>query len=215
MNPIRSASGTLPAPGGRRDGFTLIELILVMALLVAVAGMLAPSLGGFFRGRALDAEARRVVTLSRYARSAAINEGVPMLLWIDPLNRTYGIVEEVNYTGREPRRLTYQLAPRLTLEIDTASANPATSGGGVIGSDGALLPVTGAMATAARSGMPMIRFQPDGFIDPNSPAALWLREQDPAGGDSREPAAGLVWITQNLNRTGYEIQTNQFAWVRP
>ncbi len=38
--------------------FTLIELIMVMTLLVVVVAVAAPSLAGFFRGRAVNAEAR-------------------------------------------------------------------------------------------------------------------------------------------------------------
>src|SRR5262249_9004612 len=39
-------------------GFTLIELILVMALLTVAVSVTAPALSNFFRGRALDSEAR-------------------------------------------------------------------------------------------------------------------------------------------------------------
>ena len=38
-------------------GFTLIELILVLALLVVIAAMTIPRMTGFIQGRALDAEA--------------------------------------------------------------------------------------------------------------------------------------------------------------
>ena len=214
MHPARSAARKPSAPHGVRAGFTLIELILVMALLVAVAGMLAPSLGGFFRGRALDAEARRFITLARYARGAAAADGVPMLLWIDPANRTYGVVEEFSLTGAEPRRLTYELAPRLLLEVDLAASAGGVAAANPANPAGIVLPLSGTLANAARAGMPMIRFQPDGFLDPSSPTALWLREEDGVGSASDDPAAGVVWITQTLNRTGYEIQTNQFAWVR-
>ena len=50
---------------GSRRGFTLIELVLVMTLLIVVISFSAPSLGKFFRGRALDGEARRLLSLSR------------------------------------------------------------------------------------------------------------------------------------------------------
>jgi prepilin-type N-terminal cleavage/methylation domain-containing protein len=46
--------------------FTLIELILVMALLSIVLAVSAPALSGFFRGRTADAAARRLVSLIRY-----------------------------------------------------------------------------------------------------------------------------------------------------
>ena len=41
----------------RRGGFTLIELVLVMALLVVAISVTAPVLSRFFRGRTLDSEA--------------------------------------------------------------------------------------------------------------------------------------------------------------
>ena len=44
-----------------RRGFTLIELILVMALLTVVISLTAPRLSRFFHGRTLDSEARRLL----------------------------------------------------------------------------------------------------------------------------------------------------------
>ena len=43
-----------------RRGFTLVELILVLALLVVITSIAVPSLSNFVRGRALDSEARRL-----------------------------------------------------------------------------------------------------------------------------------------------------------
>ena len=65
---------TLPTGRTRSDtdrAFTLIELVLVMTLLVVVVAIAAPSLAGFFRGRALDAEARRLLSLTRQGQSRA------------------------------------------------------------------------------------------------------------------------------------------------
>ena len=75
-------SRTRSADARGRGGFTLIELILVMAVLAIVLAIIAPSLGNFFRGRTLDSEARRFVSLTRYAESRAVSEGSPMLLWM-------------------------------------------------------------------------------------------------------------------------------------
>src|ERR1700743_3614114 len=41
--------------------FTLIELIMVMALLVVAVCLVAPRMSDFIRGRALDSEARRLM----------------------------------------------------------------------------------------------------------------------------------------------------------
>src|SRR5689334_18148384 len=55
-----------------KRAFTLIELILVMALLAIVMAVSAPALSNFMRGRTLDSEARRFVSLTRYGQSRAV-----------------------------------------------------------------------------------------------------------------------------------------------
>ena len=77
---------------------TLIELTLVMALLLIVFGVALPSLKGFFRGRSLDSEARRFLSLTRYGQSRAVSEGVPMILWMRPRQGTYGLEQEPGYS---------------------------------------------------------------------------------------------------------------------
>src|SRR3954471_10738870 len=79
------------SPWSFSSGFTLIELILVMALLSVVLAVSAPALSGFFRGRSIDAEARRLVSLIRYGQSRAVSEGVPVVLWINTRQGTYGL----------------------------------------------------------------------------------------------------------------------------
>jgi prepilin-type N-terminal cleavage/methylation domain-containing protein len=59
----------------RSDGFTLLELILVMVIISAVLGMAAPSLNGFFSSRKAHDAAAGILSLIRYARSQAITEG--------------------------------------------------------------------------------------------------------------------------------------------
>src|SRR5437773_1580616 len=81
-----------------RAAFTLIELILVMALLSIVLAFAAPALSSFFRGRTIDSEARRLVSLIRYGQSRAVSEGVPIILWIDARKNTYGLQHEPGFT---------------------------------------------------------------------------------------------------------------------
>lgn len=97
---------------------TLIELILVMAVMVIAFALLAPSLGNFFRGRTLDSEARRFLSLSRYARSRAVSEGVPMVLWLDPSQHAYGLAEEFSYSAQDEKAVRYQLATDVELELE-------------------------------------------------------------------------------------------------
>ncbi len=191
--------------GGEATGtraLTLIELILVMAVMVIAFALLAPSLGNFFRGRTLDSEARRFLSLSRYARSRAVSEGVPMVLWLDPSQRAYGLAEEFSYSAQDEKALRYQLATDVELELELdqrarSSSQPLPT------MPWGLSPGGNAVA---------IRFQPDGFISEESPLGLWLRQRErPGSGNGPRPA---LWITQDPNRVRYEIQTNHLAFVR-
>jgi prepilin-type N-terminal cleavage/methylation domain-containing protein len=167
---------------GGRPAFTMIELILVMALLAIVAALASPSLSNFFKGRALDSEARRFMTLTRYAQSRAVTEGVPMLLWMDAEEGRYGLTMEPGYfEGSDDKAVEYSLAKNLTLEI------PAGANQGLGQAQRAKLE-TGAA-------LPLIRFQTDGFITPSSPDYVTIKE----GGSNS------VVIVQGRNKLHYEI----------
>jgi prepilin-type N-terminal cleavage/methylation domain-containing protein len=66
----------------RERGFTLIEILAVMAILALVAAFVVPSMGGF-RARALRAEARQIAAQLELARQRAIVTGVPHRVWLE------------------------------------------------------------------------------------------------------------------------------------
>jgi type IV fimbrial biogenesis protein FimT len=80
----------------RRRAFTLIELVLVLALLVVITSLAAPAMSNFIRGRALDSEARRLFSLMHAAQSRAVSEGMPMVLWVDEKSGSYGFEAETS-----------------------------------------------------------------------------------------------------------------------
>jgi len=75
----------------RRGAFTLIELIIVMALLAIAIAIGAPRLAKFFHGQTVAEEGQRLLALTRYGQSRAASEGLPMILWMNPANGTYGL----------------------------------------------------------------------------------------------------------------------------
>src|SRR5208282_2587596 len=75
-------------------GFTLIELILILALLVIITSLAAPAMSRFIRGRALDSESLRLFALMHAAQSRAVSEGMPMVVWVDQKQDAYGLSEE-------------------------------------------------------------------------------------------------------------------------
>lgn len=163
-------------------GFTLIELIFVMALLAIAAALVAPRMVSFFRGRALQLEAQRLLALTHYGQSRAVAEGVPVLLWLNPQDSTYGLNLQSGYVEDDTRAASYTLDSSLTLEAPTTGTSPVSE----LGDEKLGLP----------EGLPVIRFNPTGFFDEISQPKIVLRQGDEAA----------LQLVQTPNRLGYEIQ---------
>ena len=134
--------------------FTLIELILVLALLVIITSIAAPAMSNFIRGRAMDSEARRLIALMHAAQSRAGSEGMPMVLWVDEKQGAYGLQAET--TGRSGDPKAEDLSVDSTLQIAILNA--------------------GMTAPTTFNNLPAIRFLPDGTVDENSPQMLQLTD---------------------------------------
>jgi len=67
----------------KANAFTLIELILVMALLTTLAALVAPQLMNSSRGRELNNQAMALLAATEYARTEAISRGMPVTLWVE------------------------------------------------------------------------------------------------------------------------------------
>ncbi|MGD0650142.1 MAG: prepilin-type N-terminal cleavage/methylation domain-containing protein [Verrucomicrobiia bacterium] len=168
----------------RRDAFTLIELILVLAVLSVVIALGAPTLSRFFRGRTIEEEGQRLLALTRYGQSRAVSECLPMVLWMNPADGTYGVRVQDGYNAGDAKSQTtygsgnlsgvgkdvrFQLPDRLRFELEQ---------GGRI-----------------QNQMANIRFAPDGSIDENSLHRVVIRQDD---GD-------WTAIVQSENQLNYVI----------
>lgn len=60
---------------GEGQGFSLLELVVVLVLLSLFIALIAPSLSRFSRSVELKAAAKKVAAILRYSRSEAINKG--------------------------------------------------------------------------------------------------------------------------------------------
>jgi type II secretion system protein H len=132
--------------------FTLIELILVLALIVIAVSLAAPALSGFVRGQALDSEARRLLALAHAGQARAVSEAMPMMLWLDEAKRAYGL--EAETTGKDGDAKAENLAVDENVQLAVLNA--------------------GATATTTFKNLPAIRFLADGTVDENSPQTLRL-----------------------------------------
>ncbi len=140
----------------RRCAFTLIELILVLALLVIITSMAAPPMAKFIRGRALDTEARRMISFMHAAQSRAVSEGMPMMLWINEQTGAYGSAAEASGQNGDPKADQLMLDSTLAIAVQN----------------------TGLGASTMFNNLPAIRFLADGTIDENSPQTLKLTDSD-------------------------------------
>ena len=97
---------------------TLIELILVMAVLATLFAVSTPALSGFFAGQRLREEGRRFLALTVAGRNDAIAHAVPYVLRIDPRARTYRLEPTVTYQETPGQPMVYRLAEDLRFELD-------------------------------------------------------------------------------------------------
>jgi len=186
------ATGMRPLAGNtRRAGaFTLVELILVMAILVIAVSIVMPTMSKFFGGRALDSEVKRFMALIHYGQVRAVGEGVPMVLWIDPAHNSYGLRQDYAF-GNDPKAIENTLAKGLTLDVsrNNARAALANSQSGRVATGQAL---------RRQNILPSIYFQPDGTVNSAlSVSGVMLKDVD----------SGPVWIVPSDSELGYELQS--------
>ena len=80
--------------GFPQRGFTLLEILLVMALIAAISLVIAgATMGGFDRLR-LDSTAKEIASELRHARARALASGEPQQFVIDPRARTWQSAED-------------------------------------------------------------------------------------------------------------------------
>ena len=176
----RSLQLSIPPSIEFSAGFTLIELVLVMMLMVVAISIVAPRMSGFIRGQALGSEARRLEALMDAGEARAVSEGMPMVLWFDAKQNECGLEEETPPKGDDPKAEQVEVSEYVQISLSTASA-----------SSGA----PGASGTTTFHNLPAIRFLPDGTVDENSPQMLRLTD-----------AKGhVLWLIESRDRSGYEI----------
>src|SRR5210317_1733873 len=165
------------------DGFTLVELIMVMVVLAGVMAVAAPSLSKFFRNSALNDEARRIVGLIELARREAISTGYPMQVWFDLENQWFGIRELSGQESglndpadRQARtgKYFFELDTHLEIELDRS--------------------------TMVNQTLPSIIYFPDGNLETSSLPGFFLKNKK--RDDQR------LQIVRSPNWLRYEIRKN-------
>lgn len=77
------------APLSGQRGVSLLEMLLVIALIAATGVLAAATLGGGFAGMQLRSSAKEIAAQLRYTRTQAIATGEPQRFAIDPAAHTW------------------------------------------------------------------------------------------------------------------------------
>jgi prepilin-type N-terminal cleavage/methylation domain-containing protein len=168
-----------------RRAFTLIELIFVLVLLAIGALFVTSNMTSFFRGRVLNFEARRMLSLTHYAQSRAVSEGVPMILWINPTASTYGLSVQSSFNdpGVDTHAVSYKAESSLTFAVPTGVTPPVSE------QDDERLGINDEAVS-------FIRFTPDGFFDDSSVTKIIIRAGSVPG----------LELVPMVNRLAYELR---------
>jgi hypothetical protein len=165
-----------------------------MALLTVVISLTAPSLSRFFRGRTLDSEARRLLALTRSGQSRAVSEGMPMDLWVNAEEGTFGLEAEPSFETTDPKAVEFTVDSGLTLEVvNKTVVAPLNNVSRLRQVSTASTP----RVKLARANLPTIRFLPDGSLGENSPQMLRVTSTD----------GGSLWVAQSRDGINYEIRS--------
>ena len=134
--------------------FTLIELVLVMGIITLMVTIIAPSLSTFATGRKTQYAASQIISLAKFARSQAVNNGAMYRMTFDSSKRTITLtVQQDGGQFGEPSSSLgnrIELADGLTLRTDL---------------------------TAQPDGGTYVDFHPDGRTG-DGPVHVWVTDKD-------------------------------------
>ena len=160
--------------GSGNRGITLLELILVLAILCILTGIIAPHMSGFAEGRRFVSEWNHLQDMVRYARSEAIARSVTVEIGFNQEEGTYGITKNNSGLKNLPVEFTtHNLPNKLAFDFPDSATR--------------------------EDNRIAIRFLPDGTVDEDSPEKIELAEQ---GGDfirilKQDPLLGYVVTTED------------------
>lgn len=106
----------------RARGFTLVEVLVVAAIIAVAVGMLAGAMGYSLTGQQMRGASRDLVAALRYTRGQAIVKREPQVLMLNVDDKRY----------RAANRPPVQLPPQFDLAIETARQEMLSSGEGGI-----------------------------------------------------------------------------------
>jgi type IV fimbrial biogenesis protein FimT len=113
-------------------GFTLTELMIVIAILGLVAILSVPNFNRFMMGWRLNGETQQLASTLRSARSSAVMKNIDVVFTFDPDNSTYSWFEDNNRNGSldpgEYESAEYEITETVEISAHTLSSTTLTFG---------------------------------------------------------------------------------------
>jgi len=165
----------------RTVAFTLIEFIVVMALIATLMALVAPRLSRSIQRRNLDQEAMRWIAATEYGRDQAVAQGVPMVVWLDAETSWFGVQPKAGYPALSNRVVEFQLPEEVRFDL--------------------------AAATRGSGPAPVVEIAPDGYLETESIPVLGLRHR--SGDRVIVTLTTNGWGYELLTEQQYEIRERQ------
>ena len=125
------------------EGFTLTELMIVIAILGLIAVLAVPNIKGFLQTWKLNGETQELATTLRTARSAAVRRNAEVIFTFDMNTNSYFYFEDDDgdgsYDSGEYMSETKEMDPQVVITAHTLPSNIITFGSkGETGSSGTI-----------------------------------------------------------------------------
>ncbi len=113
-------------------GFTLVELMITIAILGLIAVLAVPNYQRFMMGWRLNGETQQFATALRTARSSAVMKNIDVVFTFDPDTDTYSWFEDADQDGNldngEYQSASYELPETVDIAAHTLSSTTLTFG---------------------------------------------------------------------------------------
>jgi type II secretion system protein H len=93
----------------KASGFTMVEIVLVMVIIVMVAAIATPRMGGYLDNRSVESLSRRIALDLAMARSEAIRRRTDVTVRFDVVNGYYEFVSITDIKTPDGIRSSYRV----------------------------------------------------------------------------------------------------------